>query len=144
MFNQSKMFTGLWFIEQLKHIIRQSANWIHVNLGGWARYGTAQAWLTFCHAPLISSPKLISDLSSRFHSLANNLRIGLSSNLVGALIVGFPRTDRVLVIVCHIWPPPHHTLIFPTCEDSAPIDTLFMYQLPNKHNRHHVRHVFMK
>ena len=50
MFDQSKMFPGLWFVEQFKHICRQSVKSSHLILGGWAHYGTAQAWLTFCHA----------------------------------------------------------------------------------------------
>ena len=58
MFNQSEMLTGLWFIEQFKHICRQSVSWTHLNIGGWLRDCPGLTNFLSCSADFPPFPEL--------------------------------------------------------------------------------------
>ena len=67
-----------------------------------------QTWLTFGDAPLYSNCFIASDWSSSFRTFEDKLLFGLSSNLVGELIMGLSRPDQPLATFCQIltisWP----------------------------------------
>ena len=73
-------------------------NCIKLNLGEWAHYGTPQVSLIF---PPNSHNFLASDWLSSFATFADKMLIGLSSNLVDELFVGFPKPEQ-LVVMFHI------------------------------------------
>ena len=74
-------------VEQCLVICRQTPARIELRYVGWTHYKTPQALLTFRHAPMNSHCFLASELSSSFFVIADKPLIGLTSNLVGGLIV---------------------------------------------------------
>ena len=97
-----KMFSGLWFVEQFKHICRQSINSIHVNFGRRAHYGTAQACLTLYSADFPPFPDrwFVEQLPVICRQSADRIAVKLGRCL------GFPSPDLLLAMFSRIWPPP--------------------------------------
>ena len=76
-------------------------------------YGTPQVWLIFGHAPLNLRCFSLSGWLSSFHAFADKPLITWSLNLVGQLIIGYPKLHKLLVTLHWIpavfWPLIHQT-----------------------------------
>ena len=81
-------FPGL--IKQFACICGQTALGIDLKLGGYIRFGTLKAWLTFAHAPMNTCYYMASDWLSNFHAFADKPLLVLSSNLEDELVMGLP------------------------------------------------------
>ena len=98
---ESPPFPGLWLVDKLPYICRQTADSIERKFGGQTHYGTPHIWLNFGYIPL-NFQRFLACL----HAFADKRLIRVISNLAGELHQGwwegFTRTDKLLVTLCWI------------------------------------------